>query len=297
MIKAAGVVLWREREPLQAEVALIHRVAYDDWTFPKGKAEQDESLLQAAYRECIEETGFAPIFGGYLGDSKYNYDGEKKRVFYWMAQATKAVTTFTPNAEVDKLSWMSVKEARHFLTYDEDRDILRTFVRAERHSKVMIFLRHAKAIKRNEWFGEDSDRPLSHIGQLQSAKIAQYLKMYGVDEVHSSDAIRCMDTARTVADQLRLELRSSDKLNEDYYERDDNAATEYVDFLINSSRNLIVCGHNPIFQNMLLAFENGKECGKSLEKLSPAEAWVIHHIGRRIVSVDSIPAPVTEKTN
>lgn len=297
MIKAAGVLLWREREPLQVEVALIHRLAYDDWTFPKGKPESGETYLQTAYRECIEETGLVPTFGAYLGEIDYKYDGKKKRVFFWMAQATNINAKFAPNPEVDKLSWMSVKEARHFLSYDEDREILRRFVRAERHSKVMIFLRHAKAIKRDEWLGEDSDRPLSHIGQLQSTKIHQNLRMYSVEEIHSSDAIRCIDTARAIADHLRLDVRSSDLLSEYIYERDDNAATEYVDFLINFSRNVVICGHNPIFQDMLLAFENGKEFGKGLEKLSPADAWVIHFVGRRIVSVDSVPAPIIEKTN
>jgi len=297
MIKAAGVLLWRERAPMQVEVALIHRRAYDDWTFPKGKSEPGESYLQTAYRECIEETGFTPIFGGHLGETDYKYDGEKKRVFYWMAKAIQADVAFAPNAEVDKLFWMSAKEARHFLSYHEDRDILRRFMRAERHSQVMIFLRHAKAIKRDEWLGEDSDRPLSHIGQLQSSRIAANLRMYGVEEVHSSDAIRCLDTARAVADSLRLDVNSSDKLSEDYYERDGNAAAEYIDVLLNRSRNVIICGHHPILQDMLLAFDNGKECGKSLEKLSPADYWVIHRVGRRIVSVDSVPAPVIEKTN
>lgn len=297
MIKAAGVVLWREREPLQVEVALIHRPAFDDWTFPKGKSEPGESLLQTAFRECIEETGVAPVFGGYLGESAYKYDGEKKRVFYWMAQAIEESADFTPTPEVDKLSWMSVKEARHFLTYDEDRDILRSFVKADRHSNVMIFLRHAKAIKRDEWLGEDADRPLSHIGQLQAAKVGHNMKMYGISEVHTSDAIRCLDTANAVAEHLRLDVKSSDKLSADHYERDDNAASDYVDFLLNFSRNVIICGHNPIFHDMLLAFANGKECGKTLEKLSPADAWVIHHVGRRIVSVDSIPAPIVEKAN
>lgn len=81
MIKAAGVLLWREREPLQVEVALVHRPRYNDWSFPKGNAEPGESYLQAAFRECVEETGVAPIFGAYLGESEYKYDGEKKRVF------------------------------------------------------------------------------------------------------------------------------------------------------------------------------------------------------------------------
>ena len=38
-------------------VLLVHRPKYDDWTFPKGKAEPDESDLDCALREVREETG------------------------------------------------------------------------------------------------------------------------------------------------------------------------------------------------------------------------------------------------
>ena len=295
MIKAAGVLLWREREPLQVEVALVHRPAYDDWTFPKGKCEPSESPLQTAFRECIEESGIVPIFGPYLGESDYKYQREKKRVYYWMAKAMGIGDSFKPSVEVDALSWMSVKEARHFLTYEEDRDILRKFMKSERHTQAIIFLRHAKAVKREEWFGEDADRPLSHLGQQQASKISQNLNMYGIAQIHSSDAIRCLDTVKSVADQLRVEMKSSARLSEDCYQQDDNAALEYVEFLLKIPQNFLICSHNPIFHDMLLAFDNGKECGKSLERLSPADAWVVHHINRRIVSVDSIPAPIIEK--
>ena len=297
MIKASGLLLWREREALNVEVALVHRPRYDDWTFPKGKAEPGESYLQTAFRECLEETGITPILGQYLGEVEYRAEGEKKRVFYWIAKAGDNATTFEPNEEVDKIEWMSVKEARHFLTYEEDRDLLRKFIKSERHSHSMIFLRHAKAVKRDEWFGEDADRPLSHLGQMQAARLGANLRAYGVHEIHTSDAIRCLDTSRTLAQSIHVEVKSSNLLSEDYYERDDNAASEYIDFLLNFNRNIVVCGHNPIFNDMLRAFENGKEFSKSLEKLSPADSWVIHHIGRRITAVDSIPAPLVEKTN
>ena len=57
MIRAAGVVLWREPKPFELEIALVHRPQFDDWTFPKGKIEDGESAIQAAYRETFEETG------------------------------------------------------------------------------------------------------------------------------------------------------------------------------------------------------------------------------------------------
>ena len=38
VVRAAGGVVVRN-----GEVALVHRPRYDDWTFPKGKADEDET--------------------------------------------------------------------------------------------------------------------------------------------------------------------------------------------------------------------------------------------------------------
>ena len=42
-VRAAGGVLVRD-----GRVALVHRPKYDDWSFPKGKLEEDESWEEAA---------------------------------------------------------------------------------------------------------------------------------------------------------------------------------------------------------------------------------------------------------
>ena len=50
MIRAAGAIIWRENSPLEVEVLVIHRPQYDDWSFPKGKVDENESSIGAAYR-------------------------------------------------------------------------------------------------------------------------------------------------------------------------------------------------------------------------------------------------------
>ena len=71
MIRAAGAIIWRENSPLEVEVLVIHRPQYDDWSFPKGKVDDNESSIGAAYREVKEETGVDAIFGQYLGTTSY----------------------------------------------------------------------------------------------------------------------------------------------------------------------------------------------------------------------------------
>lgn len=297
MIKGAGILLWRERRPLEPEVALIHRPRYGDWTFPKGKVDIGENPLQAAYRECMEETGISPIVGPYLGEITYKSEGVKKQVNYWMGRAVGEENSFRANSEVDNLSWTSVKEARHFLSYDDDKTLLSQFIKIERHVKSVVLLRHAKAVKREDWLGEDCDRPLTHKGELQSSKLANLFSMYGLSELHTSDAQRCIKTIEPIADKLQLPFQSTALLSELFYEKDDNGAIEYLMQLLKYNVNQLVCSHNPILIEMLMAFSNHANFSKHLPKLSPADSWVIHHANSRIVSVDTLPAPVTEIIN
>jgi 8-oxo-dGTP pyrophosphatase MutT (NUDIX family) len=56
LIRAAGGVLIRPGGS-GVEVLVVHRPKYDDWTFPKGKADRGESDEKCALREVEEETG------------------------------------------------------------------------------------------------------------------------------------------------------------------------------------------------------------------------------------------------
>jgi 8-oxo-dGTP diphosphatase len=106
------------------ELAIVHRPAYDDWTFPKGKLNANEAPEDAALREVEEETGFRCKLVGELGCTSYlDRRGRNKVVCYWLMQPTGG--KFTPGAEVDEMRWVPVDEATQLLTYDRDRQLLR----------------------------------------------------------------------------------------------------------------------------------------------------------------------------
>jgi len=119
--------------------------------------------------------------------------------------------------------------------------------------------------------------------------------MLNLSELHSSDAQRCLKTVEPISNILEWEVKSTPILSEDYYEKDDNGAIEYLMQLLKFNRNQLVCSHNPIVSDMLLAFTNRSNFARHLPKLSPADSWVIHHAHSRIVSVDTLPAPIVEK--
>ena len=118
VIRAAGGVVARE-----GDVLLVHRPKYDDWTFPKGKAEPGETDEECALREVEEETGFRCELGRELPSAFYHdRHGRPKRARYWLMAPLEG--SFAPSAEVDEIDWLVLPEAAARLTYERDREIL-----------------------------------------------------------------------------------------------------------------------------------------------------------------------------
>jgi 8-oxo-dGTP diphosphatase len=125
-VAAAGGVVWRVGDDGIVDVLLVHRPKYDDWTFPKGKREPDETDEQCAVREVEEETGLRCVIGHELpGTSYIDRKGRPKRVRYW--EMAVAGGTFDPNEEIDEIRWLPIEQAEPLLSYDRDVDLLRSF--------------------------------------------------------------------------------------------------------------------------------------------------------------------------
>ena len=123
VVRAAGGLILRGRDRA-VEVVLIHRPAYDDWSFPKGKLHAGESDMQAALREVEEEVGVRGVPGRELGSVSYiDRRGRPKIVRYWEMTIDDDVA-LRPGNEVDDARWVSTEDASGLLTYDHDRSML-----------------------------------------------------------------------------------------------------------------------------------------------------------------------------
>ena len=289
-ILAAGAVLWRKSEKKKIEVLIIHRPKYDDWTFPKGKAEIGEPLIACAYREVLEETNIETAFGPYLGEVEYLTNDGKKKVSFWSAKVIKE-KDFKPNTEVDQLKWVEVTKVKELLTLDTDRKILEQFLQIEPDTKPLILLRHAKAVTRDEWQGEDDDRPLDSYGQNQAKRLLAMYQVFNLEQIHSSDAVRCYDTVVAIAKGLNIKLEVTGKLSESTFKKDKEKAFDYAKDLIKLNESVLLCSHNPILPKMLNKLTKKSEVDADEGKLLPADGWVIHRMGKEVIQIDRIDSP------
>ena len=119
--RAAGAVVFRRTEN---GVRLLVLRAYKNWDFPKGMIEPGETELDAARRECTEETGITALefpFGDAHQDTVPYAGGKIAR--YFLAQAGQSdiqkiqlpVSAELGRPEHHEWRWVSFDEAEALL--------------------------------------------------------------------------------------------------------------------------------------------------------------------------------------
>jgi len=290
-ILAAGGVVWRRGEQDQLEVLLVHRPRYDDWSLPKGKAELNEPLISCAYREIIEETGLNIKLGPYIGSVEYFVPDGMKYVAYWSASLMDVEREFHPNEEVDEIIWVTIDGAVAKATRDSDRDILEKFAGVPFDSSALIMLRHARALDRLEWQGEDEDRPLELRGQQQARRMLSLYQVFGLKEIHTSDAVRCLDTVAAMAHSLNIIPKISGDISEYTYKKNKEKAIDYAKEVVKKNSQVLICSHNPVLPRMMEKLTKKIDFDYPDNKLQPGEAWVLHHDKKIVLQIDRLDAP------
>ena len=299
-VEAAGCLIWRIKNN-QIELLIIHRPRYDDWSWPKGKVDPDETIAETAIREVREEVGLNVTLGVPLAVTSYKVKQGPKDVFYWAAEVTLNDKPHADMGEVDELRWVSPREAKKLLTNDSDHKPLDVLIALEKDgdlaTRPIVIVRHAKAKPRASWTGPEGERTLAATGKRQAIAVCKLLQAWKPAKVISSPWTRCMQTVANYIKETDATIRTKTPLTEASHKRHPKKAAKVVESLFGKDYPVALCTHRPVLPTVLDVL--GQHMNKTLAKhlplddphLAPGEMMVLQvskNHPQRVMSYEQI---------
>lgn len=271
----------------KTRILLAHRPAYDDWALPKGKMDEGETLEETAVREVLEETGYHCRIVAPLGKTRHRVGGGTKEVAWFMMRPLPDSPGFRQNREIDRIRWLSPKEARKLADYESDRRLIaETDLKRLSRTGITRLLRHCAAGDRKKWEGDDRARPLTDQGRGQANRIAHLLEDAGIERIVSSPYARCMGSVEPLARVIGAKVEIDDRLAEGV---DVVAARRLLEEV--AGDNAVLCSHGDVVPVLLEALR-----GEGVDLQSPAlwakgSIWEIEVDGGRHTAGRYLPPP------
>jgi 8-oxo-(d)GTP phosphatase len=287
VIRAAGGVVYRKTPKGKIRVLMVHRQQYDDWTLPKGKADDGESPEETAIREVLEETGQRCRIVAPLGATRYRVQGGVKEVHWFAMKPLPDSPGFTKNAEVDRIKWLSRRKLLERLSYEQDRELIEgTDLKKLAQTGTLYLIRHTTAGDRSRWRGRDEDRSLTKKGWREADAVASTLADAGIERIVSSPYERCVQSVKPLSKLIKAPIETSPLLAE---EPDIDAAYTFVDGLVGT--DTVISTHGDVIPALI---NRMMWAGLSLESrfyCSKGSIWVVEVDGGKFTTARYIPPP------
>lgn len=122
---SAGGVVYKKVEREKLLWLIIQPKGTDRWQLPKGHIDKGEKSKIAAVREVQEEGGVNTVALEKLGDQRYFFqmDGKKivKTVTFYLMEYVGETDLGSDLTEIEKVSFVSFEESQKLLSFKNDR--------------------------------------------------------------------------------------------------------------------------------------------------------------------------------
>jgi len=150
----------------------------------------------------------------------------------------------------------------------------------------VLLVRHANALPRSTWRGDDRRRPLSTRGQTQARGLIPLLSEMKPQRVLSSPYVRCVETVAPLAEVIGREVEPVEALAEG----NGKAAVELLRSY--AAQDVLLCTHGDIIPEILdaLASSDGLDLGRN-PRQEKGSVWILEARKRRFVKARYLRPP------
>ena len=137
---------------------------------------------------------------------------------------------------------------------------------------TLLVVRHAHAGDRSAWIGNDEQRPLSKLGELEAEAIGVRLELQRPERILSSRAVRCTETVLPLAQRTGVAIETDDRLLE-------GASTDDVASLLAEvgEQTAVLCSHGDVIPHILqLLVDQGMQPEHALA-WAKGSTWVVEY--------------------
>lgn len=281
-VLAAGGIIWRPTSDTRTiELLLVHRSRYRDWTFPKGKLHEGESLLTAAVREVGEETGLSVVVGHRMPVVHYRTLDGPKEVTYWVMQPEGG--EFVPNREVDDVRWIPIGQVGKQLSYRHDRRLVHELADLPPGVVRVLLVRHAHAGQRKDSDGPDLTRPVSDRGARQAHELVRLLTLFAPSRVMSAPALRCVQTVEPLARSLGLSVEVAPIFGEEEFAANSKPAAQLLTSALNSTQGVtVICSQGGVLPALIAGLPSAEAPEPLAPIVAKAGVWALATTGGRV---------------
>jgi 8-oxo-dGTP pyrophosphatase MutT (NUDIX family) len=269
-------------------VAMVHRPSYDDWSLPKGKLDAGEHPLIGAVREVFEETAVQAVPETSLPSVRYQVPKRgapgvrvDKTVEYWSMRAR----SWQPRAaddEVDEVRWVTPAEAVRLLTYPHDQAVVGAFVAQPLVTGVVAVVRHARAVPRDRYVGDDRRRPLTPEGAAEAEALAPLLALLRPERIVAATPDRCARTLAPLSALTDLPVTADPQFDD---EADPATAATTLQSLAGGQDPTVVCSQGRIIPTLLGLLTNHRPAQFHTRK---GTGWLLAFADGRAVAASAL---------